>query len=135
MMDREAALAELAVGDIFDAEAPNGALCICLVVSVDAESILARRITSQEELQFDRRIGVENVAGDGPQAVVTCVVPLPLEIHNVFLALDRKYAAVYRQDDLLEKNHEYFILTEAEKNALKFIRSHWAANPLAPLEC
>ena len=132
MTDRKAALAKLAVGDIFHAAYPNGAKCICLVLSVSAESILARRITSQEELTFNRQTGVENVAEGEPQAVIISVAPLPSEVHNVFLALDQKYGAVRGQDDIFEKNLEYFKLTEAEKNALKFIHSHCAANPLPP---
>jgi len=38
------------------------------------------------------------------------------------------------QDDIFEKNPEYFKLTEAEKTALKFIESHYASNPLPPPE-
>jgi len=68
-----------------------------------------------------------------PQAIINSIAPLPSEIHNVFVALDQKYQAVRGQDDIFEKNPEYFRLSEAEKNALKFVHSHCAANPLPPV--
>jgi hypothetical protein len=132
MTDREFLLAKLAVGDIFHAEYPNGALCICLVLSVAPGSIIARRITSQENLKFDRQTGVEKVADEEPQAIIISVAPLPSEIHNVFVALDQKYGAVRGQDDIFEKNPEYFTLSEVEKNAIVFINSRCASNPLPP---
>ena len=61
MPDRKPLLAKLDVGDIFHAEYPNGAKCICLVLSVNDATIDARRVTSQENLEFDRQTGKRNV--------------------------------------------------------------------------
>lgn len=133
MLDRKSLLAKLDVGDIFHAEYPNGAKCICLVLSVHDAAIQARRITSQESLDFDRGTGIEN-GGDKPLAVINSVAPLPTEIHNVFLALDRKYGAVHGQDEIFEKNPAYFKLTDAEKKALLFVDAHYTSNPLPPGE-
>jgi len=130
MLDRKALIGELDIGDIFHAEYPNGAKCICLVLSVNDATIQARRVTSQESLEFDRQTGIEKANGEEPLAVINSVAPLPAEIHNVFLELDRKYAAVHGRDDIFERNPEYFKLTDAEKKAFRFIDKHYASNPL-----
>jgi uncharacterized membrane protein YfbV (UPF0208 family) len=64
--------------------------------------------------------------------VINSVAPLPAEIHDVFLELDRKYAAVHGRKEVFEQNPEYFKLTDAEKRAFRFIDSHYASNPLPP---
>jgi len=133
MLDRKSLIAGLDVGDIFHAEYPNGAKCICLVLSVSDQAIQARRITSQENLEFDPRTGVENVGEGEASAVINSVAPLPVDIYDIFLALDRKYGAVHGQKEVFERNPEYFKLTEAEKRALRFIDSHYASNALPPL--
>jgi len=132
MTDRSTCLSNLSVGDIFHAEYPNGAKCICLVLSVNDSFIHAKRVTSQENLKVDRRSGIESDIGEKPLAVINSVAPLPAEFHDTFLELDRKYAAVYGQKDVLKKNPEYFKLTDAEKRALRFIDSHYASNLLPP---
>ncbi|MGD0026097.1 MAG: hypothetical protein ABSC37_16015 [Xanthobacteraceae bacterium] len=134
MPDRKPLLAKLDVGDIFHAEYPNGAKCICLVLSVNDATIDARRVTSQENLEFDRQTGVEKASDGQALAVINSVAPLPAEIHNVFLALDQKYQAVHDQKDIFERNPEYFKLSEAEKKAFRFIDPHYASNPLPPPE-
>jgi hypothetical protein len=132
MLDRSFLIGNLRVGDIFHAEYPNGAKCICLVLSVNDSTIQARRVTSQENLEFDRQTGVEKAGGEEVLAVIDSVAPLPADIHDVFLELDRKYGAVYGQKEVFEQNPEYFKLTDAEKKAFRFIDSHYAENPLPP---
>lgn len=134
MLDRKTLIGTLDIGDIFDAEYPNGAKCICLVLSVNDTTIQARRVTSQENLEFDRHTGIEMVNDGQAQAVINTVAPLPPEIHNVFLELDRKYGAVHGQKEIFEQNPEYFRLSEAEKKAIRFLDSHRASNPLPPTE-
>lgn len=129
MSDREILLGNLVVGDIFHAEYPNGAKCICLVMSVNDTIIQAKRITSQDILQFDRRTGIEKVGEEDPVAIINSVAPLPTEIHDTFLELDRKYKK-YTPD----QDPEQFKLTETEKKALRFIHSHYASNPLPPVD-
>lgn len=130
MLDRKNLISKLDVGDIFHAEYPNGAKCICLVLSVNGSTIQARRVTSQENLEFDRQTGVEKASKGQALAVISSVAPLPAEIHDVFLALDQKYKAVHGQKDIFEKNPEYFQLSDAEKKAFRFIDSHYSSNPL-----
>jgi hypothetical protein len=131
MSDRKSLIGNLGVGDIFHAEYPNGASCVCLVLSVNDATIQARRVTTQENLEFDRQTGVEK-ANDEPLGVINSVMPLPAEIHDIFLALDKKYGAVHGQRDVFERHPEYFKLTDAEKKAFRFMDSHCASNTLPP---
>jgi hypothetical protein len=133
MLDRKSLIANLDVGDIFHAEYPNGAKCICLVLFVSEVEIESRRITSQETLVFDRHNGVEKAGDEEVLAIINSVAPLPAEFHNVFLALDRKYGAAGNDKDILERNPDFFKLSEVEKKALLFIDSHYASNPLPPV--
>jgi hypothetical protein len=120
-------LAKLAVGDIFHAESPNGASMVCLVVSVTESAIHARRVPTQTDLLLDRRtgVGVEKFGGEQAPCIINSVAPLPAEIHNVFLEMDRKYR--------LDTDTERFKLTDAEKRAYRFIDSHYPSNPLPAL--
>lgn len=133
MKNRKAILSELRPGDIFHAQAPNGASLVCLVTSTSQDTIEARRITSQENLEFDRSTGLEKVTDGDPAALIDSIEPLPSEIHDVFLALDRKYGAVHGKKEVFEQNPEYFRLNKAEKDALLFIDTHYSSNQLPPL--
>ena len=124
MSHRKILLARLAAGDIFHAEAPNGANLICLVVSVDETDLRARRITSQDDLVFNRQTGMTE---DGD--IIDSVAPLPDEIHNALLELDRKYQ-IYDPN----KEPERFRLTDEERKALRFVKPHYSSNPLPPKE-
>jgi hypothetical protein len=128
MLDRKTLIGNLNVGDIFHAEAPNGASCVCRVLSVNDATIQARRMTTQENLEFDRHTGIERVNDGEAQVVINSVAPLPPEIHDVFLAIERKYRQIPWNDPDLER----FKLTEAEKRALLFVGPHYSSNPLPP---
>jgi hypothetical protein len=123
MADRERALNSLAVGDIFHAESPNAPSMICLVMAVTETRIQARTVTHQLHLEFDRRTGVAKW-GDARVlgAVVNSVAPLPVDIHNVMLGIDRKFR--------LEQDLERIKLNDAEKRALVYVGSHYSSNPV-----
>jgi len=122
MRDRETLLGNLAVGDIFHAVAPKGASLICLVVSMTEITLHTRRVTTQEPLAFDRRTGV-TVPDDGSvPCTIDSVAPLPVDVHNVMLAIDRKFR--------LENDVERIKLNDAEKKAFVFVSSHYASYPL-----
>jgi len=92
LRDRKDQLARLVVGDIFHAKpsSPEGASLICLVVSVTESTIHARTVTHQMQTEFDRQTG-EGVWGDDRiPCTIDSTAPLPVEIHNVMLGLDRK---------------------------------------------
>jgi len=134
MVDRATLLAKLDVGDIFHAQSPNGASLICLVLSVGTSTIQARRVTTQEDVEFDRRTGVKLGDDRAVPCMIDSVVALPSEIHNTFLELDRKYRNLMAMDEKSRfEDLERLKLTDAEKKALLFISSHYPSNPLPPL--
>jgi len=132
MLDRKTLIGNLNVGDIFHAEYPNGASCVCLVLSVNDASIQARRVTTQENLEFDRQTGVERDSNAQSLAVINSVASLPAEIYNVFLAMDHKYKKFMAMDEKsrFEQNPEQFKLTDVEKKTFRFIDSHYSSNRL-----
>src|ERR1700744_2058515 len=133
MIDRKTGLSNLSVGDIFHAEYPNGASCICLVLSVDKTTIYARRVTTQQSLAFDRKTGIEDVAADQPQAVIDSIAPLPPEMHNTFLEMNKKYETLMAMDEASRfEDLERHKLSESEKRALSFVYTHYPSNPLPP---
>jgi len=132
MADHPTLLTGLKVGDIFHAQAPSGASLICLVIGLDQRAIRARRITTQENLEFDRGTGIK--LGDNREVpcIIDSIAPLPAEMHDVFLKLDRKYQALNAMDEKERfADLERLKLTDAEKAALLFVASHYPSNPLS----
>lgn len=133
MTDRETGLANLSVGDIFHAEYPNGASCICLVISVGETNIYARRVTTQENLLFNRQTGIEEVAAEQPQAVIDSVAALPPDVHNTLLEMNKKYETLMAMDAASRfEDLDRHKLSGAERRALSFVYDHYPSNPLAP---
>ena len=132
MLDRKTLIGDLNVGDIFHAEYPNGASCICLVLSVNDTSIRARRVTTQENLEFDRQTGIERDDSAQSLAVMNSVAPLPAEIHDIFLAMDRKFRARMAMDEKsrFELSPEDRKLTDAERKAFRFVDTYYSSNLL-----
>jgi hypothetical protein len=62
-------------------------------------------------------------------AVINSVAPLPPEIRNVFLGIERKYGQI-KPEDWDNPDLERFKLTEAEKKALRFVGPYYASNSL-----
>lgn len=128
MTDRETALRNLAVGDIFHAHSRNGASLVCLVTALDDGTIYARRIHTQDDERFDRITGVE--CGK-EHTKIDCVAPLPPEIYNVFVAMDQRYQDAHErirqgvEVDLREARH-----TPDERRAHAVLDEHIAANPI-----
>lgn len=128
MADFERALRRLVVGDIFHARSRNGASLVCLVTSFDDTTINARRIHTQDNVQFDRKTGQEV---DKPHTRIDCVTPFPPDIRRIFIELDRKYqelTALLRQG--VELTPEQMKMTDDEKRVNRSIDSHVEANPI-----
>ena len=122
--DRKDQLARLVVGDIFHAHpsSPEGASLICLVVSVTETTNRATTVTTQMQTEFDRQTG-EGVWGDDRvPCTIDSTAPLPVEVHNVMLGLDRK--------NRLERLPERVKPNDAEIQALLFLDAHYASDPL-----
>lgn len=127
--DRGQLLLNLAVGDIFHAVSPKAPSLVLLVVAVTETKIDARNICTQDRLSFDRASGIAGWTDErlfGTDQPVTCtidsVAPLPVDVHNVLIGLDRKFR--------LEHDWERIKLTDAEVRALSYVQHHYAANPL-----
>jgi hypothetical protein len=120
MIDRRTALENIVAGDIFHAEHPNGASLICLAVSVTDSMIVAKTVTTQQYYEFDRRTGIARAGA--VECVIDSVAPLPREIHDVMLGIDRKFG--------VEAELEHYKLTEDEKRALVFVASFYPSHPI-----
>lgn len=99
----------LKVSDIFYGESGNGAILICVVTRLDDNKIYSRRITTQDDCVFDRKTGLANRNPGESEAIITSVEPLPAEIYQILIGLDRRYRA-----------GEDAKLTTDEKRALLF---------------
>jgi hypothetical protein len=107
---------------VFHATGSAGASLICLTIAVTEISIKARRVTTQEALEFDRQTGLEN-CDDGRASRIDSVAPLPQAVLNIILGIDRKYR--------LLQDPEQAKLTDAEIRALAmYVGPHYASNPL-----
>lgn len=119
------ALSTIDVGDIFNADTPFGGTVICLALVVTADSIRARDICRQGELlDFDRQTGVALWPGSeiGTTCTITSIAPLPPDVHEALLGLDRKYTRGW------PLTTEELKLTEAEKKAFVFVYDYHATN-------
>jgi hypothetical protein len=93
---------------------------ICLVTSLTDEAIFARTVTTQWDLVFDRRSGTA-VCGSSV-CRLDSIAPLPIEIYDALLDIDRKYR--------LGNAPEGSRLLDHEKRALIFVADFYPANPL-----
>jgi hypothetical protein len=116
MIGDRIALNEVGIGDFLHAEYPTGAKAICLTLEVTANRIWARDITRQEKLEFDRRTGVSMSKTGDVECSIYSTEPLPPELHEALVGLDRKYRSGRVPTEEESK------LTPAEKKALIFIR-------------
>ncbi|ASR08189.1 hypothetical protein CHY08_14390 [Rhizobium leguminosarum bv. viciae] len=108
---RQELLGRLEVGDIFHAASDSGAVAICLVLDVNEAMIFSRRITTQHACRFDRTTG-KAVPGDQFfKGTITSVEPLPSDVRNTFLEMDRQYRLGHRDEESVK-------LTTSQKNAL-----------------
>jgi hypothetical protein len=92
VVHRETAVRNIAVGDIFNSRHPAGPVRICLALSVTTTTIQARSIMTQEIFEFDRRSGAATLYGRSldKHLVIDSVEPLPDDIREIMLGLDRK---------------------------------------------
>jgi hypothetical protein len=127
--DRENALKDLAVGDIFHARNPeSGASLVCLVTGVEDGTICARRIHTQDDVRFDRSTGLKSGKS---QAKIDCVAPLPPEIYEVFFQMDRRYQAAHaRIRQGAEPDPKELRWTPEERRAHGLLDAHIEANAI-----
>ena len=116
MLELRPILCRLVPGDFIHARCPSGPTLICLVESVGFDRIETRCITTQERYVFDIDSGL--TTDDGVLCTIDSIAPLPVDVHNVLLGLDRKMR-------LGEPP-----LSRAEIEALMFINRFYPAHPL-----
>jgi hypothetical protein len=134
-MKRELALARISVGDFFHASASNGASLLCLTMLVTATEIVARNIATQIVYRFDRRTGLAqwNSYGSVFHCTIDSVAPLPPDIHESLLNLDRKGREVEYQraaDPDWEVPPGSARLTDEQKRDLLFVSDFYPENPI-----
>jgi hypothetical protein len=119
--DREELISKLAVGDIFHASFSNEAVRMCIVTSVNSAAVMARAVTTQEIFSFDRAFGRAQSI-EGAICTIDSVYPLPCEIRDVLLEIDRRYGGESGPDGLP--------LSIIERRALLDAMELFSSNPL-----
>jgi hypothetical protein len=113
----------LEAGDVFNVLCPNGASWLFLTLSTSSGRIVARNITSQKLHIFCKESGrLENATDHESECVIASVAPLPVDVHQVLLGLDRRYR--------IGQKPECFKLTKEEIEAFLFLDKHHKDNPL-----
>ncbi|MBV9978465.1 hypothetical protein [Bradyrhizobium sp.] len=121
--DRQALISKLDVGDMFHASFLNEAIRMCIVTSVNHTTVVARAVTTQEVFSFDRIFGrAESM--EGAVCTIDSVYPLPREIRDVLLEIDRRYGGEPGPDGLP--------LSSTERRALHDAMALFSSNPLPP---
>jgi hypothetical protein len=134
-IDRENALKAINVGDIFHAEASNGASLLCLTMTVTPATIQARNVATQIIYDFDRCTGIADwfVYGTHYICSIDSVAPLPADIHEIMLSLDRKYRAceykLAEDPDWQSAPGESHLTTEQIRGLL-FVAKFYPENPI-----
>jgi hypothetical protein len=135
MTDRQTALGALEAGHLFHAVDAAGPVRICLVMSVSEKTILARSVTTQEIIEFDRRNGRASHKryGFNFDYVIASVEPLPRDIHEIMLSLDRNGRAF---EEKIAANPDYksppdkSILNDDQRRGLLFVAEFYRAHPM-----
>jgi hypothetical protein len=135
MIDRKAALRSVGVGDIFHVEEESGPTRVCLATSVTEHLIVARSITTQDILKFDRHSGVatQQFHGVNFDWVIKSVARLPPDIHEIMLGLDRRFREAANQgakDPRWDEPSEDTRLTQEQIRGLLFLDDFYSANPV-----
>jgi hypothetical protein len=135
MLDRTALLSKIAVGDMFHANASNGASLLCLTMAVTATAVQARNVATQIIYDFDRRTGLAEwfVFGKRYICTIDSVAALPQDIHEIMLSLDQAgREGEYRDAENPERKLQpgEAALTKEQIRGLLFVSEFYPANPL-----
>lgn len=115
---------DLRVDDLFHARFSGYAKRICVVTSMDATSLMARAITTQEVFRFDRTSGVSDFSElNNASCAIDSIIPLPQAMRDTLLGYDLRCRTSNDPDAAR--------LSVAERQALLDAGRLYAANPLA----
>ena len=121
MTERERALHDIRPGDLFHVDGDHGYPIPCLATALTDTTILARSITHQMNIEFDRRTGIGKGESFGLGGKIASTAALPPDIHRALMGLDHRY-----------RTTDPGPLSKAELRALVFIDDFYPANPLPP---
>jgi hypothetical protein len=135
MTDRQIALRAVEAGQLFYAVDAAGPVRICLVMLVTETTILARSVTTQEIIEFDRNTGyaAHKHYGFEFNYLIASIAPLPPDIHEIMLSLDRNGRAFEEklaEDPDYESPPDRSILNDEQRRGLLFIAEFYRAHPL-----
>jgi hypothetical protein len=135
MSDRSKALKALGVGHIFQATDAKGPVRICIVLSVTENTILARSVTTQEIIEFDRGRGVaDHNWHDGMyHYAITSLTPLPHDMHEIMLSLDRdgrEFEYKLAEDPNYQSPQDKPVLNDDQRRGLLSVSRFYEAHPL-----
>jgi hypothetical protein len=118
----------LAVGDIFHAASRNGEWWICLMTSVTETTIRARSAINDLLFEFDRQTGSGFAMWRDRKTpcAIYATDPLPEDIHNIILEMDRK-SRLAEQDPRLGEDETKPWLNDDEKRALLYVAKHYSS--------
>lgn len=119
--DRAEALNTVRPGDIVFGVGAGGQEKLLLVYEVDRHSILARHVTTQVKVKFDRNGHTGPLPGGGDCTILS-IAPLSPEQYKVAIGLDRRART--------EMDGPQFILTRAEIELILTKGDFYKAHPL-----
>ncbi|WFT79555.1 hypothetical protein QA634_30830 [Methylobacterium sp. CB376] len=124
MTNQQELLKMLVEGDIFHAKSYSGAKIMCLALNNDGIIIRARRICVPLIINFDCNTGVGKTDDDRCTYMIICISPLPADVHNEVLSIERKYRLETKQHKLALTKKELetimFVSSFVEENSFEF---------------
>jgi len=108
---------------------------ICIVMSATENTILARSVTTQEIIEFDRRTGIANHNWRDSlyHYAITSIAPLPHDIHEIMLSLDRngrEFEYKLAEDPNYQAPQDKPVLNDDQRRGLLFVSRFYQAHPL-----
>ncbi len=121
LTQREIALRNIRMGDIFHADGDHGGPLICLATSITETTINARTVSHNLKFKFDRRTGVGKEPEFSIGGTIDSVARLPPDIYEALISLDVKNRSKWDSP-----------LSAEQKRALIFTSHFYPEHPIEP---
>ena len=102
------------VGDVIFGLGAGGQEKLLLVYKIDPNGFSARHVTTQVNFRFDRN-GRTRIYANGGYVTIVSIAPLPADMHDVAVELDRKFAARPEYPDSILSKAEIQLLLSFPK--------------------
>lgn len=129
MSNREAALASLKPGDIFQSRGSNGGRPPCLVLDITGATLTAKAMTTHRVMTFDRKSGMEISVKDGVERKIHSIALLPDHIQEGLFIIYRKYDPA-TGGEYQKTCPEGHFASDRDHETLLFLSQHYNANRL-----